>query len=67
MSVSQTASRVQEAQALREAGQVEEAIRLLTEILEQEPNNMSARELLGDIYYARDRVQASPPAVSVRL
>lgn len=51
MSVSQTASRVQEAQALREAGQVEEAIRLLTEILEQEPNNMRARELLGDIYY----------------
>lgn len=54
MSVSQTASRVQEAQALREAGQVEEAIRLLTEILEQEPNNMKARELLGDIYYDRN-------------
>ncbi len=51
MSVSQTASRVQEAQALREAGQVEEAICLLTEILEQEPNDMRARELLGDIYY----------------
>ncbi|MBN2258312.1 MAG: tetratricopeptide repeat protein, partial [Anaerolineaceae bacterium] len=51
MSVSQTASRVQEAQALCEAGLIEEAIRLLTEILEQEPNNMRARELLGDIYY----------------
>jgi tetratricopeptide (TPR) repeat protein len=55
MSVSQTASRVQEAQALCKAGQVEEAIRLLTEILEQEPDNMIARELLGDIYYARDK------------
>jgi tetratricopeptide (TPR) repeat protein len=54
MSVSQTASRVQEAQALRDAGRVEEAICLLTEILEQEPNNMKARELLGDIYYDRD-------------
>ena len=53
MSVSQTASRVQEAQALRKVGQIEEAIRLLIEILEQEPNNMTARELLGDIYYAR--------------
>jgi tetratricopeptide (TPR) repeat protein len=51
MSVSQTASRVQEAQALCEAGRVEEAICLLTEILEQETNNMRARELLGDIHY----------------
>jgi tetratricopeptide (TPR) repeat protein/transposase len=54
MSVSQTASRVQEAQALHRAGQDEEAIRLLIEILGQEPNDMTARELLGDIYYARD-------------
>jgi tetratricopeptide (TPR) repeat protein len=54
MSVSQTASRVQEAQALRDAGRFEEAIRLLIEILEQETNNMIARELLGDIYYDLD-------------
>lgn len=54
MSIPQTVSRLQEAHSLHEAGQDEEAISLLETILEQEPNNMAARELLGDIYYARD-------------
>lgn len=55
MSIPQATSQLQEAQALYEAGKQEQAIRLLKSILEQEPNNMEARELLGDIYYAREQ------------
>jgi tetratricopeptide (TPR) repeat protein len=58
MSNSQT-PHIEEAQALSEAGQEDEAIKLLQAILEQEPNHMVARELLGDIYYARDQYKSA--------
>lgn len=54
MSIEQTAPVVQQAIALRDAGQVEEAIVLLQPHIEQEPNDMAARECLGDIYYAQE-------------
>mgnify|MGYP001600264643 FL=1 len=53
MSILQVTSRLQEARVLSEAGEEEQAISLLETILEQEPNNMAARELMGDLYYAR--------------
>ena len=53
MSILQVTSRLQEARVLSEAGEEEQAISLLETILEQEPNNMVARELMGDLYYAR--------------
>ncbi len=54
MSNPPTPPTIEEAKALCEAGQQERAIKPLKAIIEQEPNNITARELLGDIYYARE-------------
>lgn len=54
MSIAERVHRVQEARSLYEAGQVNEAILFLTEVLEQDYDNVKAREFLGDIYFARD-------------
>jgi tetratricopeptide (TPR) repeat protein len=59
MSTPQTPPTVEEATALYEAGQEETAIKLLKTIIEQEPNNMTARELLGDIYYAGEAYKSA--------
>lgn len=59
MSTLQTPSRLQEARALYDEGRNEEAINLLNAILGQEPNDMAARELLGDIYYAREEYKSA--------
>ena len=57
MSIEQTRSVVQQATALREAEQEKEAIALLEQHIEQEPNDMAAREYLGDIYYDQEAYQ----------
>jgi tetratricopeptide (TPR) repeat protein len=57
MSIEQRASIVQQAIALHEAGEEEEAIALMEQYIEQEPNDMAAREYLGDIYYAQEAYQ----------
>ncbi len=49
-----TSPTVEEAQALHQAGQDKAAIEMLKEIVEQEPKDMTARELLGDIYAAAE-------------
>lgn len=57
MSIEQIVSVVQQATALRESEQEKEAIALLEQHIEQEPNDVAVREYLGDIYYAQEAYQ----------
>jgi tetratricopeptide (TPR) repeat protein len=54
MNPPQSPPTIEEAQKLQEGGQEEAAIKMLKELIEQEPKNIAAREELGDIYYARE-------------
>jgi len=46
---------VEQAEALYKEGKVAEAIPLLQQQITHEPQDMAARELLGDIYFAQDQ------------